>query len=178
MIGIGYHLWQSLPMPPDAAACPPGQAASDLVAIVEEPTANGARVRRPLRGIECRIIAPRRSNSAHLHRPWRATARQSTMSRPATSRCSAIVRCFVPIAPREPLVAAPRGTRGGTGFRYLRAPPGTYETPSPGLQAVSDVCYSHTPAESTGARTMTTSVLSVRVTDEERAMLEAASAVA
>src|SRR5260370_36356723 len=47
---------------------------------------------------------------------------QSTMSRPATSRCSAIVRCFVPIAPREPLVAAPRGTRGGTGFRYLRLP--------------------------------------------------------
>jgi hypothetical protein len=32
-----------------------------------------------LRGIDGCIIAPRRTNSAHLHRPWRATARFCTM---------------------------------------------------------------------------------------------------
>src|SRR6266699_2898505 len=30
----------------------------------------------------CGIIAPRRRNSAHLHRPWRANLRQSTISLP------------------------------------------------------------------------------------------------
>jgi hypothetical protein len=61
-----------------------------------------ARIRRSSR--YCRlervagsgIIAPRRSSSAHLHRPWRATLHQSATSHPATSRCGAIVRGAVP----------------------------------------------------------------------------------
>jgi hypothetical protein len=33
----------------------------------------------------CRIIAPRQTNSAHLHRPWRATLRQSTLPPPRST---------------------------------------------------------------------------------------------
>ena len=33
------------------------------------------------RGLEYRVIAPRRSNIAHFHRPWRATVRFGTISR-------------------------------------------------------------------------------------------------
>ena len=39
----------------------------------------------------CGIIGPQRTNSAHLHRPWRATVRQTTKSRPAATHSHTIV---------------------------------------------------------------------------------------
>jgi hypothetical protein len=42
------------------------------------------------------IIAPRRSNSAHLHRPWRAIIRQSTLRRPDLRQASRICSTLFP----------------------------------------------------------------------------------
>ena len=40
----------------------------------------------------CGIIAPRRTHSAHLHRPWRANLRQSTREHPIGADLTAILR--------------------------------------------------------------------------------------
>jgi hypothetical protein len=40
-----------------------------------------SRIGRSRRVIGCRFIAPRRSNIAHLRRPWHATLRQGMMER-------------------------------------------------------------------------------------------------
>jgi hypothetical protein len=49
------------------------------------PSKNVRRLRRVFSGgegaIACGIIAPRRSNSAHLHRPWRAISDQLRRTR-------------------------------------------------------------------------------------------------
>ena len=37
------------------------------------------QISRLERVADCGIIAPRRTSSAHLHRPWRATVRQSSL---------------------------------------------------------------------------------------------------
>ena len=42
------------------------------------------------RAAGCGLIGERRKNSAHLHRPWRATVRQSTLKRPVSARSRAI----------------------------------------------------------------------------------------
>jgi hypothetical protein len=40
----------------------------------------------PIKAGDCGIIAPRRSNIAHLRRPWRAIPRQSTPEHPKLDR--------------------------------------------------------------------------------------------
>src|SRR5258708_32208468 len=55
-------------------------AVGALAGMVQDRTLS--QIYRLERVAGCGIIAPRRTNSAHLHRPWRATARKGTLPRP------------------------------------------------------------------------------------------------
>jgi hypothetical protein len=65
-------------------ACSENQAGSCAPSGARDP--GPSRSRRLERAIGRGIVAPRRSNSGHLHRPWRTTLRRSTPRAPASSR--------------------------------------------------------------------------------------------
>jgi len=68
----------------------------------------------------CRIIAPRRSSSAHLHRPWRAAMARRTLSRLASTMARCLCRPYG-------LAGPPRTPRQMPAFRYRKgkSTPGT-----------------------------------------------------
>ena len=70
-----------------APAYPGGRDIGKLPPVGAALNRSRSRVRGSWRVVSCALIAPRRSNIAHLRRPWRATLRQSTPQYSSRPNC-------------------------------------------------------------------------------------------